>query len=385
MLDVTLAGQPVAGGGAGGEPGGVGELRDPIRALAETLGRVRAYGAGQATKYRARLLACCAADADARRRRRGRPPSGPAEHRGAGPRRSTLARRRRGHVGAGLAPAARDPARRRRRCSRLLAGQRRGAVGRVAEADGGAGGDRGRPRHGRRHARRHDGAATADLFGRPVRGPRLPGLEPGHRRRQRRAGPGGDVGGGGRERAWVDAILLDIGLHYGTSGTSSNEVRDERLANSAAAALGSRAGSDAIGALGRMKADDRQPERVEADREGARGRGRASRDQPASSCSSSRSRTASTSGRLEIEVGDHAAVVGDRRRRRPARPGARRDGRRPRRCRRRSPTRRPPGARQRPGEGAAQGRAGARAHRGPVHRGPGVAGRAGVPRYSSTR
>ena len=66
---------------------------------------------------------------------------------------------------------------------------------------------------------------------------------PAHRRSQRRARPRARCG---RRRPssepWVDAILLDIGLHYGTSGTSSNEVRDERLANTAAAALGSRAG-----------------------------------------------------------------------------------------------------------------------------------------------
>ena len=64
MLDVTLASQPVAAAERAVKQGGVGELRDPIRALAETLGRVRAYGATQATKYRARLLA-----RSARRRR----------------------------------------------------------------------------------------------------------------------------------------------------------------------------------------------------------------------------------------------------------------------------------------------------------------------------
>ena len=45
MLDVTLASQPVAAAERAVKQGGVGELRDPIRALAETLGRVRAYGA----------------------------------------------------------------------------------------------------------------------------------------------------------------------------------------------------------------------------------------------------------------------------------------------------------------------------------------------------
>jgi hypothetical protein len=53
---------------------------------------------------------------------------------------------------------------------------------------------------------------------------------------------------------WVDDALLAIGLHFGTSGGTSNEVRDQRLANTAAAALGSRGGTAAISALGRLKA-----------------------------------------------------------------------------------------------------------------------------------
>ncbi|HJP87797.1 MAG TPA: DUF4132 domain-containing protein [Candidatus Limnocylindrales bacterium] len=53
---------------------------------------------------------------------------------------------------------------------------------------------------------------------------------------------------------WVPSLLGEIGVHFGTSGGSSNVARDERLANAAAAALGSMTGRDAGAALGRMKA-----------------------------------------------------------------------------------------------------------------------------------
>jgi len=53
---------------------------------------------------------------------------------------------------------------------------------------------------------------------------------------------------------WVPDILAEIGIHFGTSGTSSNEARDQRLANAAAAALGSLDSTAAFAALGRMKA-----------------------------------------------------------------------------------------------------------------------------------
>ena len=176
---------------------------------------------------------------------------------------------------------------------------------------------------------------------------------------------------------WVDAILLDIGLHFGTSGTSSNEVRDERLANSAAAALGSRR---RVRRDRRARADeghDRQPERVEADREGARGRGRASRDQPVGAARARRSHLRPRRRRAARDRGRRPRRDrGHRRRRRPAdlaRAGRAGDRDGPR------GDRGPEGrrhAREGTGEGAPQGsRTGARANRGPVHRGPGVVGR----------
>ena len=56
------------------------------------------------------------------------------------------------------------------------------------------------------------------------------------------------------DEAWPDERLTTIALHFGTSGTGSNIARDERLANTAAAALGSRGTTAAIAGLGRLKA-----------------------------------------------------------------------------------------------------------------------------------
>ena len=156
---------------------------------------------------------------------------------------------------------------------------------------------------------------------------------------------------------WVDEILLDIGLHFGTSGTSSNEVRDERLANTAAAALGSRAGTDAIGGARAHEGEDRQPERLEADRQGARGRGRACRDQPVGAA---RARGADVGPRRRRAAARSRSATTSRSRRSTATtsgsPGARRTGARPRPSR--AAHRGPEGrgrARQGAGEGAPQG------------------------------
>lgn len=53
---------------------------------------------------------------------------------------------------------------------------------------------------------------------------------------------------------WVDGRLTEIGLYFGTSRSGNNVARDERLANTAAAALGTRGTTGAIGGLGRLKA-----------------------------------------------------------------------------------------------------------------------------------
>src|SRR3954469_1060607 len=54
--------------------------------------------------------------------------------------------------------------------------------------------------------------------------------------------------------AWPDEALTTLALHFGTSGGSSNVAREERLANTATAALGSRGTTGAIAGLGRLKA-----------------------------------------------------------------------------------------------------------------------------------
>ena len=53
---------------------------------------------------------------------------------------------------------------------------------------------------------------------------------------------------------WAPDALTAVGLFFGTSGSGSNIARDERLANAAAAALGTMTGDAAIAGLGRMKA-----------------------------------------------------------------------------------------------------------------------------------
>ena len=109
---------------------------------------------------------------------------------------------------------------------------------------------------------------------------------------------------------WVDERLLEIGLRFGTSGTSSNEVRDERLANTAAAALGSRAGSDAIAALGRMKAtigNRNVSKQIAKALEVAAERAGISPSELLELAVPTYGLDAE--GRLEVEVGDHMAVV----------------------------------------------------------------------------
>ncbi len=109
---------------------------------------------------------------------------------------------------------------------------------------------------------------------------------------------------------WVAGTLADLGLHFGTSGGSSNVARDERLANTAAAALGSMDGAAAIAGLGRLK---------------ARVTNRNVSKQVAKALAAAAARAGITAsellelavptqgldpaGRREIQVGDHVAVL----------------------------------------------------------------------------
>ena len=315
MLDVTLASQPVAAAERAVKQGGVGELRDPIRALAETLGRVRAYGATQATKYRARLLAVL-----------GSPPTltliaGSVDGQAAD-----------GAVGHVVTSAPIDPslvdvadawgqAWRPRlanfgpaqaalftQCS-LASGVVPSAAWRKRTAELVATDDARDMVHGMLDdtmvAAHHQTFRTYQYEGREYRvwNPAIVEANVALVR-------GAMWAAAAVNEPWVDAILLDIGLHFGTSGTSSNEVRDERLANSAAAALGSRAGSDAIGALGRMKAtigNRNVSKQIAKALEVAAERAGISPSELLELAVPTYGLDAD--GRLEIEVGDHVAIA----------------------------------------------------------------------------
>ena len=208
----------------------------------------RAYGATQALKYRARLLALLgsqptltlipggSAGALADR------PGG----RSSWPHRSSICASFGSTsptpLGAGVAPAARELQPGPGRAVRpLLARERRAAGVGVAQHDGGAG------RRRRTRATWPTACSTTQWSRRTtrpggtrrVRRPRLRRLEPGDRDANVALVRGAMWAAAAVDEPWVDAILLDIGLHFGTSG----RMRDERLANSAAAALRSRAGS----------------------------------------------------------------------------------------------------------------------------------------------
>ena len=299
MLDVSLATQAVGATERAVKQGGVGELRDPIRALAETLGRVRAYGAAQATRYRARLLATLAPD--------GRPaevvvsaPVDPsfvdvADAWGQAwrPRLANLSPAQAAlFIHCSLASGVVPSAAWRKRTAELVATQdARDMV------------------HGMLDdtmvAAHHQTFRTYQYEGREYR-VWNPAVAEANVALVRGAMWAAAV----VDQPWVDAILLDIGLHYGTSGTSSNEVRDERLANSAAAALGSRPGSGAIAALGRMKAtigNRNVTKQIAKALEVAAERAGISPSELLELAVPTYGLDAD--GRLEIEVGDHVAVA----------------------------------------------------------------------------
>ena len=250
-IDVSLAGQPVAAAERAVKRGGVGELREPIKALADNVGRVQAYGATTAARYRARLLALLSpvptltlvidggaepvvvsapvepslvdvADGWGQAWRARLATFTPAQ----------AAMFTHCSLASGVVPSA---AWRKRAAELVAADDARDMLhGMLDDTMVAAHNQTFRIYHydGRDYKAWNPALVDANVV--LVRGALWAAAAV--------------------DEAWVDAILLDIGLHFGTSGGSSNEVRDERLANSAAAALGSRAGSDAIGALGRMKA-----------------------------------------------------------------------------------------------------------------------------------
>ena len=199
-------------------------------------------------------------------------------------------------------------------------------------------------------------------------------------------GAGRDVGGRGRRRAvgLTGDPARQSALHFGTSGTSSNEVRDERLANSGGVRRSriARRVRRRSAALGRMKA-------TIGNRNVGPSRSRKALDVAAvavpgispsellelvgSPPYGSRRRRVG----WEIEVGDHVAVAGDRRgttssAHRGVRPTA--GSRRPSSASIADTEGRPSTRAKEAGEGAPGERSGLERgrDRGPVHRGPGV-------------
>ena len=244
-IDVSLAGQPVAAAERAVKQGGVGDLRDPIKALADTLGRVKAYGATPAAKHRARLLALLAPTLTVIGGNAARvPPVDPSlvdvgdawgrtwRANLAGLSDSQSALFSHCSLASGVVPSAAW----RKRARELVAPADATAMVHRMLDDAMAS-----ARAQTFHRYEFDGRgyiawdpAIVDANVILVRGAMWAAATV--------------------AESWVDEVLVDIGLHFGTSGGSSNEVRDERLANTAAAALGSREGPAAIAALGRMKA-----------------------------------------------------------------------------------------------------------------------------------
>jgi hypothetical protein len=250
--DVGIAGQPVSAAERAVAEGGVGELAEPIRALAEQVGKVRAYGATQAAKYQARLLALLAtAPASAANGSNvvpvRRPPkvsvdpkliraddpwgrvwrSRAAELEG-----SLAALVVHCSLASGVVPAAAWRKRARELAAEAGAGELLRAMLDDTLAAAAAQTSHKLQYEGRTYVSWDPAMVDSNVV--LVRGAIWAASTV--------------------PQPWVEQKLLAIGLHFGTSGGTSNEARDERLANTCAAALGSRGGTEAISALGRLKA-----------------------------------------------------------------------------------------------------------------------------------
>jgi hypothetical protein len=300
-LDVTLAGQPVAAAEKAVKQGGVGELREPILALADTLGRVRAYGVASATKHRARLLALLSD--------------------GTGAETATVV------AGPAVQPSLVDPGDSwgqawRPRLARLSPAQaalfthcsltsgvvpsgawRKRAAELVAHDDA----------RDLVHGMLDDtmvAAANQTFRTYEYDGRTYVEWNPAVGDANAALIRGAMWAAAAVDQPWVDAILLDIGLHFGTSGKANNVARDERLANTAAAALGSRTGSAAIGALGQLKAkvgNRNVSKQIQKALEVAAANAGISPSELLELAVPTHG--LDDRGRLEIEVGDHAAIA----------------------------------------------------------------------------
>ena len=244
-IDVGLASHPVAAAERAVKQGGLGELEGPIKALADTLGRVRMYGATQAAKTRARLLALLATPAassttDTPVAPRLDPSMVDAE--------DGWGRFWRDRLDNLSAPQAALLLHCTLASGVVPSGAWRKRAGELVRT-----GDAEDMVHGMLD--QVMGAARAQTYQVSTwEGRNYVVWDQALSDRNVLLVRGVMWAAAGVDDPWVDDVLLDIALHFGTSGGSSNEARDERLANSAAAALGSRAGQRPIAALGRLKA-----------------------------------------------------------------------------------------------------------------------------------
>jgi Domain of unknown function (DUF4132) len=232
---ITLVGQPLAATERAVEAGGIGELAGPISAVIDGLGRFEQYSRGQAAKYRGRLVALLEAGGA------GVDPNlfDPTDTWG----KAWTARA--SDFGAELAPllaslglvtSVTPTAAWRKRAADAIRAQGAGLLlhQMLAEAPGS---ETLRPPTVY-HVGREDLVLAAPPLGDQnvivLRGAIWAAVilaEP-----------------------WVVDALTTIGLHFGTSARGDNVARDERLANTGAAALGSLDDPAAFAALGRMKA-----------------------------------------------------------------------------------------------------------------------------------
>ena len=232
---------PVVAAERAAKAGGAAELVDPIRSLATEIGRLRVSSNSQAAKYRARLLALLAIgteDDDAETRA---DPMLLSDQ-------DTWGRAWRARLGAmrgasaamvihcSLADGVTPPRAWRAEAAELAHRDGVGAVLREMLTDA------------------LDTQSTLEPTYYEFEGRRFESYRPPVATQNAVVLRGLAWAAASIDEPWVDDTLTEIGLHFGTSGGSSNVARDERLANTAAAALGTRGTTEAIAGLGKLKA-----------------------------------------------------------------------------------------------------------------------------------
>ncbi len=237
-----LAGQPVRAAEQAVRAGGVGELRAPIRELAEALGTFKSYDLTEAAKQRLRLLALLQAGPTAADD--ARPPLEPSivdtgDTWGVTWRAkldSLTSGQRSLFVQCSLSSGVVPSAAWRKKTAELAKTPGAGGLLRDMLADA--------PTSASMKLARH-----MTIGDQTIAIP-YPAVTDGNATILR----GAMWAAAALDEPWVVESLTALGLHFGTSGGSSNEARDARLGNTAAAALGAKATPAAIAGLGRLKA-----------------------------------------------------------------------------------------------------------------------------------